>query len=200
MNVDELVAFVKETQGVLTWDTQSLIRIGGILAVKINAIQGMSGTEKQKLVLQILKLVLTELQQKEKVNKEAEERYEHLKRMVDEVVPASLELAVSAARGKLNLRKIKPSVWVRYCSCFAETVVSALASQKLISEAQARQALSAIDVVEEKAAVAAAIADAKMEEKGGLELRIPDATTQENPMLAGHPKPEEKGESETKSA
>jgi hypothetical protein len=200
MNVEELVAFVKEAQGVLVWDTQSLIRIGGLLAVKINAIQGMSGTEKQKLILQILKLVLTELQQKEKGNKEAEERYAHLKQMVDEVVPASLELAVSAARGKLNLRKIKPSVWVRYCSCFAETVVSALASQKLISEAQARQALSAIDAVEEKAVVVAAIADAKMEEKAGLELRIPEATVQANPMSAADPKPEEKEAGETKSA
>jgi hypothetical protein len=88
------------------------------------------------------------------------DRFARVKTAVEEVLPASLELAVSAARGKLNLKKIKPSVWVKMCSCFLKTVVQQLASHKLISEAQASQASHALEVVQKKAEDAAASAEA----------------------------------------
>lgn len=164
MEAQDLVKFAKECQGVLEWDTGSLIRVGGQLAVKVNAIQNLSGQQKQKLICQVLKTVL------------AENGADSLKQVVDDVIPASLDLALAAARGKLDLRKVKMSVWVKYFSCCARSVVKILASNNVISQEQAKQADSAVAAVEEKAAAAAATAD---------------AFEQKNPMLEHETKSEE---------
>lgn len=184
MELQELVVLAKEVKGVSEWDTAAIIRVGGALAAKVNTLKNISGGEKQKLVLQILRKVLDDSCAKDVATKDLtkdqiaaiEARYGQLKVAVDEVLPASLELAINAARGKLNLKKIKPSVWVKFCSCFAGSVVSVLASQHLISEAQASQVSNILNQVKEKAEAIAAAKEA--EETSApvpalLELRIP---------------------------
>lgn len=153
MEVQDLVKFAKECQGLLDLDTPSLIRVGGQLAVKVNSIQNLSGQEKQKLVCQILKTVVSE-----KLGDS--EKAASLQQIVDDVVPASLDLALAAARGKLDLKKVKMSVWVKYFSCCAHSVVKLLVSKNVISQEQAKQVDSVLNTVEEKAAAAAATADA----------------------------------------
>lgn len=167
MQVDDLVAIAKEAQGVLTWDSSSLIRVAGILAMKVNAIQNLSGQEKQKLVCQVLKRVLDDVEKKEVSEEQTEEKkknlsehFSTLKKCVDDVIPASLELALSAARGKLDLKKVKMSVWVRYFSCCIRSAVTVLVSNNVISQEQAKKANDLIVVAEAKAADAAAAADA----------------------------------------
>ena len=158
MELQELLAFVKETQGPLKWDSASLIRVGGQLAVKVNSIKNLSGQEKQKLVCQILKTVLEDVEKKEKSETTVEEekaaiaqQFASLRKTVEDVLPASLDLALAAARGKLDLKKVKMSVWVKYFSCCMKSVVTVLVSKNVISQAQAKQATDALAAVEEKA-------------------------------------------------
>lgn len=183
MDLQELVQLAKEVKGVGEWDTAAIIRVGGALAAKINTLKNLSGGEKQKLVLQIVRKVLDEAANQELAVKDLtkgqleaiQARYEKLKVAVDDVLPASLELAINAARGKMNLKKIKPSIWVKFCSCFAGGVVSVLASQNLISEAQAKQVTNVLHQVEEKAKTFAEAREAADEPaKAALELRIPE--------------------------
>lgn len=168
MQLQDLLTLVKEAQGVQAWDVQAVIRIGGLLAVHVNSLQGLSGQEKQKLVCSVIKLALEESKKKElaetgKTEEEKtaiSERYAKLSFAVEDALPASLDLAVSAARGKIDLKKVKKSVWVQLFSCCADSAVSVLADAKLISEAQAKQVNAVLDTVEEKAMEVAKKADA----------------------------------------
>jgi hypothetical protein len=177
MDVAQLITFAKESQASLKWDVASLIHIGGLLAVKVNGIQNLTGQEKGKLVCQVLKTVLEDFEKKEKseAGKSEEEKvgigeqFASLRKAVDDVVPASLELALAAARGKLDLKKVKMSVWVRYFSCCARSVVTALVSNNVISQDQAKQATGVLAAVEKKA-----VAVAEEKDKSRFE--------QENPM------------------
>jgi len=76
-------------------------------------------------------------------------------------------------------------VWVKYFSCCARSVVTALVSNNVISQAQAKQATDALVAVEEKAK---ALADAKdaAADAAVAECEGPDQTKfeQENPMHA----------------
>lgn len=177
MEVSDLVKFAKECQGVLDLDTPSLIRVSGQLAVKVNAIQNLSGQEKQKLICQILKTLISE-----KLGDS--EQAVSLKKVVDDVIPASLDLALAAARGKLDLKKVKMSVWVKYFSCCARSVVNLLVSNHVISQEQAKQADSALNAVEEKAKAVAEAKDAEAasEEKKDEEKKPEETFEQKNPM------------------
>ena len=158
MELQELIAVAKDCKGPGNWTSASLIRVGGILAGKVNTIQNLSGTEKLKLVQRILLQLLAEAETKEiaEPNLSADDiqkihdRYDVLENIVGETLPASLELAINAARGRLDLKKVKPSTWVKLCSCVGTAVVHQLASMNLISEAHATQARRAIVAVQEK--------------------------------------------------
>lgn len=204
MDIPQLIAFTKETQGSLKWDTASLIRLGGLLAVKVNMIQNLTGQEKGKLVCQVLKTVLGDIEKKEKAEegkteeekKMIEEQFASLQKTVDDVVPASLDLALAAARGKLDLKKVKLSVWVRYFSCCARSIVTVLASQNVISQSQAKDALTAVEKVAEKAAEAAESAESaesSQEDKTHFEQANPMHTPSEEGA-----KTESKGEESPK--
>jgi hypothetical protein len=171
MELNDLVTLAKEVKGPGAWTSGNLIRVGGILAAKINSIENLSGGEKLKLVQRVLLQGLAEVENKEiaepGLSKEEiqkiHDRYDVLEATVADVLPASLELAIKAARGSLDLKKIKPSTWVKMCSCFATTVVHQLASMNLISEAHATQARRALATVTEKAEAAAAAKEAAEE-------------------------------------
>jgi hypothetical protein len=169
MELQELIALAKESKGPGNWTSASLIRVGGILASKVNTIQNLSGTEKLKLVQRILIQLLAEAENKEiaepELSKEdiqkIHDRYDVLENIVGETLPASLELAINAARGRLDLKKVKPSTWIKICSCVGVAVVHQLASMNLISEAHATQARRAIGVVQEKAEAVVAAKEAE---------------------------------------
>jgi ribosomal protein L12E/L44/L45/RPP1/RPP2 len=171
MELADLVQFAKEAKGPGAWTSGNLIRIGGLLAGKVNSLENLSGGEKLKLVQRVLLQGLAEVENKEiaepGLSKEEiqkiHDRYDVLEATIADVLPVSLELAIKAARGGLDLKKIKPSSWVKFCSCFATTVVHHLASMNLISEAHATQARQALAVVVEKAGAAAAAKEAAEE-------------------------------------
>ena len=171
MELQELVALAKDCKGSGGWTSSSLIRVGGILAAKVNALENLSGTEKLKLVQRVLLQVLAEAENKEiaepNLSKEdiqkIHDRYDVLEGVIADILPASLELALKAARGGLDLKKVKPSTWVKLCSCFATTVVHQLASMNLISETHATAARQALAKVEQKATEVALAKEAAVE-------------------------------------
>ena len=173
MELNELVSLAKDCKGPGNWTSGSLIRVGGILASKVNSIQNLSGTEKLKLVQRVLLQLLAESEMKEVAEpglsadeiQKIHDRYDTLEATVSDSLPASLELALNAARGRLDLKKVKPSVWVKMCSCFASTVVHQLASMNLISEAHATEARRAIVVATEKAETVVQQQEAAVEKK-----------------------------------
>lgn len=187
MELNELVAIAKDCKGSGNWTPASLIRVGGILAGKINGIQNMSGPEKLKLIQRVLLQVLAETENKEVAEKGLSEddikkihdRYDVLENVVSDTLPASLELAIQAARGGLDLKKIKPSQWVKFCSCFATTVVHQLASLNMISEAHATQVRQLLVKVEEKAAEKAQELDAKIEEAQQTKEKVEPASVED---------------------
>jgi hypothetical protein len=201
MELAELVSVAKDCKGSGPWTSASLIRVGGILAGKINGIQNLSGGEKLKLVQRVLLQVLAEAENKEIAepgfSKEDEtaihDRYDVLEKVVADVLPASLELAIQAARGGLDLKKMKPSQWVKLCSCFATAVVHQLASLNLISEAHATQARRALVQVEEKASAMAAAKEAAAAPSSEAAPAKEAETSKSEPV-------EEKKESETGQA
>ena len=183
MELNELMASAKECKGPGNWTSGSLIRVGGILASKVNSIQNLSGTEKLKLVQRILLQLLAEAEIKEVAEpnlsaddiQKIHDRYDVLETTVSDSLPASLELALNAARGRLDLKKVKPSTWVKMCSCFASTMVHQLASMNLISEAHATQARRLLVRVEEKAVAVAQEREAAEEKKEEPPKEIPQS-------------------------
>jgi hypothetical protein len=162
MEISELVELVKKTHGTTEWNVAEVIRIGGLLAAKVNTIKELSGKEKGKLVADALKAALNELEKNEAVGlteenlKALKARFDQLKAAVDDVLPASLELAISAARGGLDLKKVKPSFWIHLGSCCAKAAVSVLVKEKVISEETAKKAADAVETVATVAVAAVA--------------------------------------------
>jgi arginyl-tRNA synthetase len=182
MEVEQLLQFIREKTAGRNWDAETCLRVGAELAVKINGISNLTGSEKKKLVVDLILQVLKEAEDKEKAGKSdvaaITERYDRLEKTVKEVLPTSLELIVSASRGKLDLKKVKPSVWMRYCSCFVKGVVTVLVSQKMISEEMGKKVTDVTEQAEEKAGSAL---DAYVASNEGEEKK--DEVTSENPML-----------------
>jgi hypothetical protein len=156
MDVQDLVNLALGSQGATTWDVPSLIKIAGVLAVKVNGVVALSGSAKEALVLSALKKVLEVEKEKElaapglteDVTKDIKVRYDSLLHAVDTVIPVTLQMAVSAANGKLNLKKVPLSYWANLCSCCAKTAVAVLVNEKVITEEQAEKAGAAIAVAE----------------------------------------------------
>lgn len=170
MELNDLVTLATELKGPGAWSTSNLVRIGGLLAAKVNSIQNLSGGEKLKLVQRVLLQILAEAEKKEIAEpgitteeiQKIHDRYDVLEGTVGDVLPVSLELAIKAARGGLDLKKISPSAWLKMCSCFATSVVHQLASLNLISETHAGQVRRALLVVKE---TAAGVGDVQVEAK-----------------------------------
>lgn len=148
-HIDGLVAEVTPLlKAVGAVDSGALVSVGVKLAARVNALKDLSGAQKRDLVVVVLIRALGILKAEE-LSKAAgecsqvesiEARYSKLESVVREAVPAAIEAAIDAARGKLNLKKMKPSVLLRYCSCFASQAVAVLSSAGVISAEDAKKA------------------------------------------------------------
>jgi hypothetical protein len=150
--MEQLEALVSEVRPLLNSgggvDSGVLISVGVKLAVRVNALKELSGVQKRDLVVKVLSRALDNMKGEElkKVAGESslvmstEARYSHLQTVVKDAVPAAIDAAIDASRGKLNLKKIKPSVLVKYFSCFAATAISVLSASGAISGEDAKKA------------------------------------------------------------
>lgn len=105
------------------WDAALVISLGGSLAVEANKLLNLSGPQKQQLVLDVVKSVLIESVGASTV--ESAEKLKQLQFVVESVLPASLELAISAARGKFDLKKHKRTCFAAFVACLPSLVSAA---------------------------------------------------------------------------
>ena len=127
MDADSLVTFVLEQTAKKSWDSETVLRIGVDIAMKVNKIKGLKGAEKKKLVLDIIEKAMLKCEEKEKVGmtetSEVTKRWLQLRTTVNAVLPVSLDLVVLAARGGFNFKKLTSRTWLQYCCCFLKSAV-----------------------------------------------------------------------------
>jgi hypothetical protein len=99
-----------------------VVQLGGLLASKVRQFVGLSGHQKQKVVLGVLEKACADLLE-EKLEKLPEDQREAYRaklvaaqEFAKDVLPSVLDLAVSAAKGKLDLRSVKKSCWTVLCA------------------------------------------------------------------------------------
>ena len=162
--MEQLNSFVAEGEALLASqargvDAGALISAGVKMSVRVNALTQLNGVQKRDLVVAALLSVLEKVEKKEKERASPEEstaiakKYDHLEQVVRSAVPSAIDAAIDAARGKLNLKKVRPSVLLRFCLCFSKQAVAVLNDVGLISdetEKKAELVLRKAEAVEEK--------------------------------------------------
>jgi hypothetical protein len=109
------------------WDAALVVSLGGSLAAEANRLVNLSGSQKKQLVLDVVKAVLNESVKASTA--ESAERLKQLVFVVEGVLPASLDLAVAAARGKFDLKKTKRTCFAAFVACLP-SLVSAVGGSK----------------------------------------------------------------------
>lgn len=101
------------------WDAASLVSLAGSLASEVNKLVSLSGPQKKQLVLDVVKSVFDEAVSKAPSGSPlaSPETVKSLMFVLDFAVPASLDLAVAAARGKLDLKKVKKTAITSCLAC-----------------------------------------------------------------------------------
>jgi len=109
------------------WDAALIVSLSGSLAAEANKLVDLSGSQKKQLVVDVVKFVLNESVRAS--NAESVEKLKQLVFVVESVLPASLDLAVAAARGKFDLKKTKRTCFAAFVACLP-SLVSAVGGSK----------------------------------------------------------------------
>ena len=144
MDADSLVTFVLEQTAKKSWDSETVLRVGVDVAMKVNQIKGLKGSEKKQLVLDVIQKAMLKCEEKEKVGQtdtsEVTTRWLALRTTVNTVLPVSLDLVVLAARGGFDFKKlstISPRTWLQYCCCFLKSAADVLVAEHVIPDVAA---------------------------------------------------------------
>lgn len=147
MDADSLVTFVLEQTAKKSWDSETVLRVGVDVAMKVNQIKGLKGSEKKQLVLDVIQKAMLKCEEKEKVGKtdtsEVTTRWLALRTTVNTVLPVSLDLVVLAARGGFDFKKlssISPRTWLQYCCCFLKSAADVLVAEHVIPDLALKKA------------------------------------------------------------
>ena len=174
------------------------LRLAVSIAQDVNAIQGLSGSEKKTIVLDILKQAV----QKSTLS---DDQKKELSGLLQTVVPATLDIAVSVARGGFSLQKPKVGCVAALCRMVlavapidpklkemassglnkAEELATAIEGGKSVS-AVAQEAVAAVAeapvvvsaVAEVKKEVEAAVAEVVAEVKKQAEVAVGSSVSQ----------------------
>lgn len=154
MNADSLVGFVLEQTEKKSWTSETVLRVGVDVATKVNQLKDLKGPEKKQLVLDVLQKAMVKCEEAEKSGKtdttEITERWAALRKVANDVLPVSLDLVVSAARGGFDFKKISSKTWIQYFCCFFQAATSVLVAQHVIPENVASAVAGTAKMVEEK--------------------------------------------------
>jgi hypothetical protein len=108
MNADLLVEFVLEQTTKKSWTSETVLRVGVDVAMKVNQMKDLKGQEKKQLVLDVIQKAMVKSEEAEKSGKadtaEITEKWTALRKIANDVLPVSLDLVVSAARGNLDFK------------------------------------------------------------------------------------------------
>lgn len=197
----KLKAFAHELMGQKVWTPATVVALGGSLASEVNRLSGLSGLQKKQLVLDVIKAVLADCVKKSTDVSgsplASKEFVDSLNFVLESVLPASLDLAVAAARGQLDLKKVKKSAFAGFLLCLPHALglcgVSKSQAQVVVSQVEtvAKQvdpSLSESDTTNPLSETA----EAKDAEKktlqdknnlaAGVVIRVPEATPQSAPQ------------------
>ena len=161
------------------------LRLAVSIAQDVNAIQGLSGNEKKAIVLDILKQAV----QKSTLS---DDQKKELSGLLQTVVPATLDIAVSVARGGFSLQKPKVGCVAALCRMVlavapidpklkemassglnkAEELATAIEGGKSVSDVAQAAAKEAVAAAAEAPAVVSAVAVAVAEVKQKLETIV----------------------------
>ena len=154
MNADSLVNFVLEQTAKKSWTSETVLRVGVEVAMKVNQLKDLKGSEKKQLVLDVIQKAIAKCEDAEKAGKtdtaEITEKWAALRKIANDVLPVSLDLVVSAARGNLDFKKISPRTWVEYVCCSVRAATDALAAAHVIPEKVAAAVVGSAKMAEEK--------------------------------------------------
>ena len=152
------------------------LRLAVSIAQDVNVIQALSGSEKKAIVLDILKQAV----QKSTLS---DDQKKELSGLLQTVVPATLDIAVSVARGGFSLQKPKVGCVAALCRMVlavapidpklkemassglnkAEELATAIEGGKSVSDVAQAAAKEAVAAVAEAPAVVSAVAEVKKE-------------------------------------
>lgn len=147
---DDLVKLAVEVfaDGKVTY--AEIVKLGGVLAARLNAVKELKGAEKQALVIQViedgLKLALEKVPEEKK--EEFKARMEDGVKFAKETLPAVLELAISAARGQLDLKKAKETCIPILLSCIRPRLAVLLPKPVAKEETEKKENTTAAAAVE----------------------------------------------------
>jgi hypothetical protein len=106
--------------------------------MKVNQMKDLKGPEKKQLVLDVIQKAMVKSEEAEKSGKtdtaEITEKWTALRKIANDVLPVSLDLVVSAARGNLDFKKISSKTWIEYFCCFFQAATGVLAAQNVIPD------------------------------------------------------------------
>lgn len=183
------------------WDAASLVSLAGSLAGEVNKLTSLSGSQKKQLVLDVVKAVFQEAVEKASPSSPlvSAETVKSLNFVLDFAVPASLDLAVAAARGQLDLKKVKKTAIAGCLACLpfllkaggvsaAQTKVIESVVKNVVSEPEPAVALEnkpspKTESSEEKPAETET-PPRKNSLAAGVVIRVPEATPQSENQIA----------------
>ena len=157
------------------------LRLAVSIAQDVNAIQGLSGNEKKAIVLDILKQAV----QKSTLS---DDQKKELSGLLQTVVPATLDIAVSVARGGFSLQKPKVGCVAALCRMVlavapidpklkemassglnkAEELATAIEGGKSVSDVAQAAAKEAVAAASENPAVVSAVAEVKKQAEAAV--------------------------------
>lgn len=131
------------------WTVDQVISLGGVLAAEANKFSSLSGSQKKQLVCDVLRDVLNESVKvsTDQLAPVSKEELAQLLFVVDSVLPASLDLAISAARGKLDLKKVKKTCFSSLLLClpFVTSKLGASSAQSGLVIRQLKEVAAKVD-------------------------------------------------------
>ena len=173
------------------------LRLAVSIAQDVNAIQGLSGNEKKAIVLDILKQAV----QKSTLS---DDQKKELSGLLQTVVPATLDIAVSVARGGFSLQKPKVGCVAALCRMVlavapidpklkemassglnkAEELATAIEGGKSVSDVAQAAAKEAVAAASENPAVVSAVAEVKKQAETIVEVEVAEVKKQSEVAVA----------------
>ena len=195
---DRLKSVAQSLMSQKQWDAASLVSLAGSLAGEVHKLTSLSGSQKKQLVLDVVKAVFQEAVEKASPSSPLglPETVKSLNFVLDFAVPASLDLAVAAARGQLDLKKVKKTAIAGCLAClpFLLKAGGVSAAQTKVIESVVKNVVAEPAALEDKPNPKTESLEEKSAETetpprknslaAGVVIRVPEATPQSENQIA----------------
>jgi hypothetical protein len=193
VEVGELVQVARDALADGHLSFGEVVQLGGLLASKVRQFVGLSGHQKRQVVIGIVERACSDLLEEKLAKLPEDQRDAYREKLLaaqsfaKDVLPSVLDLAVSAAKGKLDLGTVKKSCWTVLCAslkciCKHPAVLVPIAA----SSAPAQEVAKEIEVAVESQPVASEEKSAPVPEESVPveEARPANTVVESNPQEA----------------